>query len=228
MDNVLHLIFSFAKTHHSADCSGHGFDHINRVHENALLLLREYPKADAFIVRSAALLHDVDDRKMGTDGRIAADYLNTLSIDKKTKQHILDIINRIAFSTTGTTPNFSDIETKIIFDADKLDAMGAMGINRSMMYGIKSGRPFFDPDIFPTQNLSVAEYKNENRHEETTINHFFDKLLKLKKLMQTDVGQREAQKRHQFMVEYLTQFFKEEHQQKWIDFLNDYLKKEYP
>lgn len=222
-ENLLEKTYNFAKQHHLRDNSGHDFSHIKRVYENACLLLKNETFADAFIVKMSALLHDVDDYKLKTDGNNTVKFLQSLNIANETIDKILTTINAISFSKSGAKPDFETIEMKILSDADKLDAIGAVGICRVIIFGTQNGRPLFDENIFPQNNLSKEQYKDLNRKENNSINHFFDKLLKLKNAMQTEVGKKEAQKRHAFMINFLKQFFEEQNLPEWQNYLDDYL-----
>lgn len=213
-EEILSKTYQFAKEYHSKDNSGHDFEHIKRVYANMNTLLDNEPKADAFICKMSALLHDVDDHKLKTDGKVAERFLNTLGLDKEIISAILKTINAISFSKSGANPNFETIEMKLLSDADKLDAMGAIGICRALNFGFFYNRPIFNENEFPGQE------NNDNQH---TINHFFAKLLRLKGAMQTGVGKKEALKRHKFMVEFLEEFFAEQNLDNWQTFLKKYL-----
>ena len=223
MDQFIQQAFNFAKTYHEKDCSGHDFSHILRVYQNACTLLNEIKKADAFIVKISALLHDIDDRKLNFGDKQVEKFLTKIQVPTNKTVIILDTINSIGFSTTGTKPNLNTIEKKILFDADKLDALGSIGICRTIMYGAGKNTPLFDSEIFPIENLTLEEYRNLNRTNHTIIHHFFDKLLKLPNIMQTEFGKIEAQKRQKIMIQFLNEFFREQEQDKWINFLNSYL-----
>ena len=223
MDQFIQQAFNFAKTYHEKDCSGHDFSHILRVYQNACTLLNETKNADAFIVKISALLHDIDDRKLNFGEKKVERFLTKIQVPKNKTVIILDTINSIGFSTTGTKPNLDSIEKKILFDADKLDALGSIGICRTIMYGTGKNTPLFDSEIFPKENLTLEEYSKLNRTDHTIIHHFFDKLLKLPNIMQTESGKVEAQKRQKIMIQFLNEFFREQGQEKWINFLNNYL-----
>ena len=143
--------------------------------------------------------------------------------EDKTIDKILNTISAISFSKSGAKPDFETIEMKILSDADKLDAIGAIGICRTIMFGVQNHRPLFDENIFPQADLSKEQYKDLSRKNNNSINHFFDKLLKLKEAMQTEIGKKEAQKRHDFMIKFLKQFFEEQNLPQWQSYLDDYL-----
>ena len=117
------------------------------------------------------------------------------------------------------------IEQAVVSDADKLDAMGAVGVCRTVMYSAATGRKLFDEAEFPKENLTAAEYKDKSRAGNHSINHFFDKLLKLQGAMRTAAGKREAERRHAFMAEFLQEFFAEVRMPEWQAYLEDYLER---
>ncbi len=191
------------------DCSGHDVEHIKRVVENAKLILEGEKGADYEVVMLSAILHDVDDYKLGGSGDNLERFFKINNVDENLQCRIKNVINSISFSKSGKSPDFETIEQKIVSDADKLDAMGAIGVCRTIMYSASTNRALFDNDELPKENLTREEYKDKNRKGNHSINHFFDKLLKLKGAMQTEIGKIEAQKRHDFMVEFLREFFRE-------------------
>jgi uncharacterized protein len=204
------------------DQTGHGFDHIERVLSLSLAYaLKE--KANIELVTLIALLHDVDDYKLvGIEN--ANLYKNALSmmdegnVDEKTQTLVIDNIQRIGYSRLieGVRPIM--LEGKIVSDADMCDAIGASGLLRVHAYGLSKGQPFFNPTVFPKSTIEAKAYKEKGSNH--TINHFFDKLLKLKGLMMTQSGCKEAVLRHTFLVEFLKQYFKEQNADDWLNFLN--------
>lgn len=225
-DSLLSEIYAFAQNYHSKDKSGHGFDHIRRVYENACRLLEKEKKADTFVVKAAALLHDVDDHKLGGNGNQAQNFLQSLNLPADKMNKILAVIKSVGFSESGSSPDFASIEQALVSDADKLDAMGAIGICRTLVFGASRGGEMFNEMIFPKENLSKEEYKNLNRKENNSINHFFDKLLKLKNAIKSEAARAEAQKRHDYMVGFLREFFAEQNLAAWNDYLTEYLEKQ--
>jgi len=190
---------------------GHDWFHIERVYKNSLLLAKD-EKVDTLVVSLAALLHDIADPKFH-DGdetlgpKTAREFLATLSIDQKTVDHIILIIENISYkSSLGNKPSFFSQELAVVQDADRLDAIGAIGVARAFNYGGFKNRGMYDPEIAPNLNMSKEEYKNS---QAPTINHFYEKLLLLKDKMNTETGKRIAEKRHQFMIDYLEQFYNE-------------------
>lgn len=212
-EDILNKTYQFAKEYHSGDNSGHDFEHIKRVYANINKLLNEEKNANEFICKMSALLHDVDDHKMNTDGKVAEKFLYNLNLDTNTIQEILETIDAISFSKSGANPNFRTLEMKLLSDADKLDAMGAIGICRALSFSVSRNQPLFNEKELPSP-------ENNKKH---MINHFFEKLLLLKGAMQTEVGKTEAENRHQFMVRFLQQFFAEQNLDNWQYFLNNYI-----
>ncbi len=222
--SLIEKAYEFAKKHHDGEKSGHDFEHIKRVFANAKALLKKAPEADKFIVEMSALLHDIDDRKLNPDGKKARTFLQSLGLSRDMVDTITNTIASIDFATTGSKPKLETLEMQLLFDADKLDAIGSIGICRAILFGSWVQRPLFDADCFPKKNLTSAEYKDLSRKENNSINHFFDKLLKLKNAMQTEVGKKEAQRRHKTMVKFLYEFFREQNLKEWIEFLKNFEK----
>ena len=217
MSGIVEKALLFAKECHAGDNSGHDFEHILRVMANAEKILMEEPLADAEAVRVAVALHDVDDYKLGSDGARAKSFLSEIGAQE-------DFARKVLFSKSGSHPNFQMIEQAIVSDADKLDAVGAIGVCRTVMYSAATKRPLFNEQIFPDENLTPEQYQNKNRATNHAINHFFDKLLKLKGAMQTKVGKMEAEKRHLFMIAFLREFFDEVRADEWQEYLDKFLK----
>ncbi len=190
---------------------GHDWFHIERVYNNALLIAKT-ETVDGLVVALGALLHDIADSKFH-DGdetvgpKIAREFLFNLNIDSIVIEHVIKIIENISFkSSLNTTQKFKSTELDVIQDADRLDAIGAIGIARCFNYGGFKDRAIFDPSIKPNMNMSKDEYKASNA---PTINHFYEKLLLLKDKMNTKTGQRIAADRHTFMEGFLNQFYAE-------------------
>lgn len=214
MLEILNKTYNFAYEYHKNDNSGHDFEHVKRVYANIENLLNEEPSADAFICKMAALLHDVDDHKLNTDGNVARRFLESILSDNYLIEKIIKTIEPISFSKSGVHPVFETLEMKLLSDADKLDAIGAIGICRAVMYGTSHNRNLFDSEEFPCE-------ENNKKH---TINHFFEKLLLLKDAMQTNSGRVEAEKRHKFMISFLQRFFEEYGVDDWNKILENYKK----
>lgn len=191
---------------------GHDWFHIERVYNNALQLAK-YEPVDLFVVQLGALLHDIADAKFH-DGneevgpRWAIQFLRTQQVDETTIDHVDKIIRNISFKQTLETekPTFFSNELAVIQDADRLDAIGAIGIARAFNYGGFKNRALYDPEIKPNLTQSKEAYKKSSA---PTINHFYEKLLLLKDLMNTETGKKMAAERHEFMLRFLEQFYKE-------------------
>lgn len=190
--------------------SGHDWFHIERVYKNALNIL-DSEQGDKEVVIYAALLHDIADSKFhGGDETIgprkAAAFLKSISVEESVVDHVVQIIENISFKGGNFERNFSSPELFIVQDADRLDAIGAIGIARTFNYGGFKNNLIHDPENSPKMHMSKEEYKN---HKGTTINHFYEKLLLLKDLMNTQTGKQIAEKRHQYMLGFLSQFYAE-------------------
>ncbi len=211
------------------DDTGHGFEHIQRVYD-LVLDLCQAENADAEIACLAALLHDVDDYKLF--GQDAADNLtnarrimqkNGVSADIQEK--VCDIINHMGYSKALQGIRPKTLEGKIVSDADMLDAIGACGIIRCLTYALaRCETVVFDKTVFPELNLSAAAYKKPNRKSDNFINHFFEKMLKLKDMMFTTAAKQEAEYRHKIMIDFLRAFFREQKLDNWLDYLENYEK----
>ncbi|WMW78009.1 HD domain-containing protein [Flavobacterium sp. 20NA77.7] len=189
---------------------GHDWFHIERVYKNALLIAKE-EKCDLEVVQLAALLHDIADSKFH-DGdeaigpKTAKNFLEQENVSKETIAHVLAIIENISFKGGNFEQKFQSIELDIVQDADRLDAIGAIGIARTFNYGGFKNRAIYDPEINPNLSMSKEEYKNTTA---PTINHFYEKLLLLKDKMNTPTGKKIAAERHAFMELFLNQFYSE-------------------
>ncbi|MDG1039742.1 MAG: HD domain-containing protein [Polaribacter sp.] len=190
---------------------GHDWFHIERVYKNALFIAKE-ENVDEFIVSLGALLHDIADAKF-YDGdetvgpKMAREFLENQQVDEAIILHIENIINFISFKATlSPGEKFTSPELEVIQDADRLDAIGAIGIARCFNYGGFKNRVLYNPEIVPNLNMTKAEYKKSTA---PTINHFYEKLLLLKDKMNTKTGRRIAADRHLFMEQFLAQFFEE-------------------
>lgn len=208
------------------DNSGHGMDHINRVLELSLKFA-EKENANKDIVSLIALLHDVDDYKLfGMNN--AENLTNTkkimedCNVDKNTQEQVCLALSNIGYSKRlkGFCP--TTLEGKIVSDADMCDALGANGILRVYTYSLKNGKPFFNKDIFPIEDISAEKYTR--RCADSSVCHIFEKILKLKSLMLTESGKEEAKSRHQIIVDFLFHLFDEENVPEWTRYLNEYLK----
>jgi uncharacterized protein len=190
--------------------SGHDWFHVERVRCVALAIGRE-EGAELFVLELAALLHDLADWKFaGGDHdagpRAARDWLTSLDVAPTLVDHICEIIAGLSFKGAGVATPMPTIEGRCVQDADRLDALGAIGIARAFAYGGHKGRPLYDPDVPPEPHQSFEAYK---KNVGPTINHFYEKLLLLKDRMNTAAGQRLAAARHAFLEQFLDQFFAE-------------------
>lgn len=189
------------------DGSGHGIDHIQRVYRLALTIAAE-EKADLFIVSLAALLHDVGDYKLSADGMenhrsAVAEMLEGLNLSRFQIDKVTEIVERVSFKGNGTIDEQLSAEGQCVRDADRLDAMGAIGVARAFAYGALKNRRMYDPEQAPETFNSFESYRNNKSH---TINHFYEKLLLLKDRMETCTGKRLAENRHAFLVSFLDEF----------------------
>ena len=189
---------------------GHDWFHIERVYKNSLLISKN-ENVDVFIVQLGALLHDIADSKFHNGDetvgpKVAREFLFNINVDSKAIEHVIKIIENISFKGGNEIQKFKSPELDVVQDADRLDALGAIGIARTFNYGGFKNRTLFNPDIKPNLNMSKEEYKASSA---PTINHFYEKLLLLKDKMNTKTGKRIAEKRHKFMELYLEQFYAE-------------------
>ncbi len=189
---------------------GHDWFHIERVYKNALLIA-DGEDCNLNVVKLGALLHDIADSKFhGGDETIgpktARTFLESQNVSEDIILHVIAIIENISFKGGNFEKKFNSKELEIVQDADRLDAIGAIGIARTFNYGGFKNRPLYNPNIQPNMNMNKEEYKNS---ESPTLNHFYEKLLLLKDKMNTETGKKIAQKRHDFMVTFLSQFYAE-------------------
>lgn len=189
---------------------GHDWFHIERVWNNAKTIAKG-EEVDMLVVQLAALLHDIADAKFN-DGneeigpQKAVAFLESLEVNEEVIWHVESIIKNISFKGGNFTGEFHSKELDVVQDADRLDAIGAIGVARAFNYGGFKGRELYNPDVAPNLNMSKEEYKTSTS---PTINHFYEKLLLLKDRMNTETGKRMAEERHKFMEEYLRQFYAE-------------------
>lgn len=198
----------YAKRVLSADTSGHDWSHIERV-VNTTKAIAKAEGADLFFCEAAALLHDVIDDKIIKDPVVALkelkEFLTSIEVTPEQIEAIVSIITRMSFKNHHEKQELS-LEGKVVQDADRLDAIGAIGVARVMCYSGSTGRPIHIPDMKPRENMTPEEYRNG---ESTAIMHFYEKLLKLKDLMNTKYGNELAKGRHEFLETYLEQFYAE-------------------
>jgi uncharacterized protein len=204
---IISSTIEFVKKHFQDEGSGHDWWHIYRVRKLALTLA-ETVGGDLFIIEMASLLHDLDDWKLKGNGSLslAEEWLGQINVNKNDCGRILEIIYQVSFRGANVETPATTVEAKIVQDADRLDAIGAVGIARAFSYGGSRNRLIFDPDSKPVMHESFDDYKKSNT---ATINHFYEKLLLLKDRMQTVKGRELAEMRHIFMLKFLDQFFSE-------------------
>ncbi|CAI8909388.1 MULTISPECIES: HD domain-containing protein [Bacillus] len=199
---------AFVRNILETDASGHDWYHIERVHKLAISL-SEKEGGDRFVIEMAALLHDVADEKLNESEEAGmkkvSDWLEGLNVTEEENEHILHIITNMSYKG-GHGGNIETLEGKVVQDADRLDALGAIGIARTFAYGGAKGRLMYDPNIPPREVMTKEEYRKNN---DPSLNHFYEKLLKLKDLMNTEAAKKEAEVRHRYMEEFIEQFMKE-------------------
>jgi len=189
---------------------GHDWNHIERVLENAKMILKK-EKADKHIVLLGIILHDIADPKFQggdeTKGiKISSAFLEETGVDKTTRKQVIEIVKGISYKGGHNEVKEKSMELQIAQDADRLDAIGAIGIARAFNYGGFSGRKIYDPNQKPREYKNVKEYRSS---DSSTVNHFYEKLLKLKDTLNSKTARKMAKKRHEFMVNYLEQFYEE-------------------
>ncbi len=208
--NTLKKTEEFVKLQLADAEGGHDWWHIYRVWKLTKRIAKR-EDVDLFVVELAALLHDIADPKF-YDGNedigpmVAKEFLRKQKVDQPTINHVIDIIRNMSFKNSLGKVDFQSPEMFVVQDADRLDAIGAIGIARAFNFGGFKGRPLFDPEIRPQPNMSKEEYK---KSLSPTINHFYEKLLLLKDKMNTRTGRQMAEERHEFMEEFLGRFLSE-------------------
>ncbi|MBY5033729.1 HD domain-containing protein [Streptococcus gallolyticus] len=208
-DDILRETEIFVESRLASEASGHDWWHIVRVRNMAIRLARE-EGADSFICQLAALLHDLSDEKIaGTEEQglaIVRQWLINQEAAEEIISEILDIIQKMSFKGGTQLDAQLSLEGQVVQDADRLDALGAIGIARTMAYSGNKSRLIHNPNLSPRQQMTLEEYRSGR---DTAINHFYEKLLLLKNYMNTETGQRLAAERHAFMEAYLKQFYAE-------------------
>lgn len=209
-EKIIQLTVVFVKQKLNGAEAGHDWWHINRVWNNAKVIAEHEP-VNTLVVELAALLHDIADSKFyGGDEDIgpqtAGNFLAGLSADPKIITHVQQIIRNMSFKSGLGTLHFHSKELEVVQDADRLDAIGAIGIARAFNYGGFKNRALYNPEIKPNMAMSKEEYKNSTA---PTINHFYEKLLLVKDKMNTAIGKRLAAERHRFLEDYLDRFYAE-------------------
>ena len=208
--SLIDKTISFVKEKLKDAEAGHDWFHMQRVYKNALLIA-DGEQCDLDVVKLGALLHDIADSKFhnGDESigpKVAREFLESQNASEGIIVHVVNIIENISFKGGNFEKKFTSKELEIVQDADRLDALGAIGIARTFNYGGFKNRPLYNPDIAPNLNMSKEEYKNS---ESPTLNHFYEKLLLLKDKMNTETGKKIAEERHRFMELFLSQFYAE-------------------
>lgn len=210
MSNIIQNTIQFVKEKLEGAEAGHDWFHIERVWKlSKKIALTE--ECNLKVVELSALLHDIADPKFHNGDetvalKISREFLESQNVEEAIIQQVLFIIQNISFKNRNEVPADLPIELKIVQDADRIDAIGAIGVARTFNFGGFKNNLMYHPDIQPKLNMSKEEYKKSNG---TTINHFYEKLLLLKDLMNTNEGKKIAEERHQFMLTFLDQFMKE-------------------
>jgi uncharacterized protein len=210
MNNLIDITIAFVKAQLAQAEGGHDWFHIERVYNNAMLIAKG-ENCDLLVVQLGALLHDIADSKFH-DGdetvgpTLAWRFLSAQGVAEETIIHVVNIIENISFKGGNFEKKFDSIELSIVQDADRLDALGAIGIARAFNYGGFKNRALYDPSIIPNLNMDKEEYK---RTTAPTITHFYEKLLLLKDRMNTPTGKQIAESRHRYMEGFLEQFYGE-------------------
>lgn len=208
--DIINQTIAFVKQQLQHAEGGHDWFHIERVYNNALLIAKN-ENVNELIVALGALLHDIADSKFHNGDetvgpKLARIFLESIHIDKVVITHVIAIIENISFKGGNTIQKFKSLELDVVQDADRLDAIGAIGIARTFNYGGFKNRAIYNPAIKPNLSMTKEEYKASTA---PTINHFYEKLLLLKDKMNTKSGIELAQKRHNFMESFLKQFYNE-------------------
>jgi len=205
LGQVCNSVEAAVRRHALGDASGHDWWHTRRVTLLAARLARA-EGAEVGVCRLAALLHDVDDWKLGGPGGRAARMLRAAGADPALAERVLAVVDQVSFKGAGVATHGSTLEARVVQDADRLDALGAVGVARAFAYGGSRGRVMHDPAVKPVRHASFAAYK---RARGTTVNHFHEKLLLLKGRMQTKRGRALARERHAFLKTFLLRFLAE-------------------
>lgn len=210
MNQNIEKTINFVKQKLEGAEAGHDWFHIERVWKLSKKIA-EKESGNLEVIELSALLHDIADPKFHNGDetlatKISSEFLKSINVEKKTIEQVLYIIENISFKNRGQAPEIPSIELQIVQDADRLDAIGAIGIARTFNFGGFKNNLMYHPDIQPQLNMSKEEYKKSNG---TTINHFYEKLLLLKDLMNTETAKKIASERHDFMLKFLDEFYKE-------------------
>jgi len=208
---IINSTVEYFKEQLSGEATGHDWFHIQRVWKLSKSIANKEGEVDMFVIEMGALLHDIADHKFhGGDDKIGAiratEYLQNVNIDPLSLEKIVQIVEEISFKGLRVPTKMSTKEGEIVQDADRLDAMGAIGVARTFAYGGSKNRTIYDPIIKPVCHTSFAAYKTSSA---PTINHFYEKLLGLKDRLNTETAKIEGERRHAFMEEFLRNFYKD-------------------
>jgi uncharacterized protein len=207
--NIIEQTTEYLQQKFAQEGSGHDWYHIERVWKLAKQIALKEGDADLFVVEMGALLHDIADHKFhgGDDTvgpKVAREFLRRFDIPEKQIDAIVQIVEEVSFKGAGVPTPMSTKEGAIVQDADRLDAIGAIGVARTFAYGGSKNRPIYDPNVKPICHTSFAAYKTSTA---PTINHFYEKLLTLRDKMNTETAKKEAERRHAFMELFLQNFY---------------------
>ncbi|MFF2286690.1 HD domain-containing protein [Peribacillus butanolivorans] len=205
---IIELTEKYVYNQLNSDASGHDWFHIDRVRKLALHIAREEKKGNEFIIELAALLHDIPDDKLNQNvdagWRKLDDWFREINLDVDSVKDIKQIITTISYSSGHE--QLPSIEAEIVQDADRLDAIGAIGIARTFAYGGKKGQPMYDPSLIVREQMTKQEYR---MGKSSSVHHFYEKLLRLQDMLNTCTAKKIASERHEYMVSFLEEFYKE-------------------
>jgi uncharacterized protein len=208
-DQIIEQTAMYVRGELGDDATGHDWYHVDRVRRTALHICQKEQAGDPFIIEMAALLHDISDEKLNESAEAGQKKLNlffqTIDLPVVAQNAITNIIETISYKG-GRKTELASIEAKIVQDADRIDAIGAIGIARTFAYGGKKGQPIYDPTVNVRGEMSLEEYR---KGKSTSIHHFYEKLLKLKDLMNTETAKEMAASRQEMMEVFLRQFYLE-------------------
>lgn len=208
-EKIIEQTANYVRNELGEDATGHDWYHVDRVRRTALHICNLEQAGDPFIIEMAALLHDIPDEKLNESAEAGRNKLNlffqSIALPEDAQNDIVQIIESISYKG-GAKSELTTIEAEIVQDSDRLDAIGAIGIARTFAYGGKKGQPIYDPSINVREEMSLEEYR---KGKSTSIHHFYEKLLKLKDLMNTETAKAMAEKRHRMMEYFLEQFYLE-------------------
>lgn len=221
MKLLINNALKYCEEYFNQSCCGHDFEHVLRVYKNAeFLISEEQEKIDETTTLLAAILHDVDDKKLvsteeSDSYKNTLDFLNSQNLEKAQKEKIINIISTVSYTEylKGNLPQ--SLEAKIVYDADKLDQIGAVAISRAFAYGATHGRKIWDKNEMPSKHFQ-GKYPGGYA---SSLNYIIEVLLGIKSTLYTKTAKRIAQKRHEFMVNYLNEFFDENLNEEWKTYL---------